>query len=59
MEGKCCSKAIAKLFEMMRRVEWTPQERVTEKLRLLHKGKARTDMDNYRGISISIVMWAR
>ena len=51
--GPMLRKALTKIFEMMRETEWTPEDWASERLKILHKGKSRYDLDNYRGISIS------
>ena len=51
--GTKLKKALTRIFEMMRVTEWTPDDWTSEKLHLLHKGKSKYKLDNYRGISIS------
>ena len=51
--GQHLMRALTKLFEMMREAEWTPDDWSKEKKNLLHKGKSKQHLDNYRGISIS------
>ncbi len=41
------------MFNEMKRFEWTPQECVEETLKLPHKGKAKDNLDNNRGIAIT------
>ena len=44
--------AIAKVFEQIRQEEWIPPDWKGERVTLLHKGKSRLSLDNYRGIAI-------
>jgi hypothetical protein len=50
--GEGLNGILISLFNACKDEEWTPQEWAAEKLKLLHKGKKRTLLDNYRGISI-------
>ena len=51
--GDGLRKALAKLFTGFTKWEWTPEEWAQERVTLLHKGKTKRNLDNYRGISIS------
>ncbi len=45
--------ALTKCFNKMLEVEWIPEEWAHEKLKMLHKGKSKQKLDNYRGIAIT------
>jgi len=51
--GKNLIAAMRKIFEWMRKCEWTPEEWTQEEVKMLHKGKSKMKLDNFRGISIS------
>ena len=43
---------LANLFEDMRHFEWKPIELEEKKMTLIHKKSSKSNLDNYRGISI-------
>ena len=45
-------EAITTIMEQIRQEEWIPAEWKRERVTLLHKGKSRMLLDNYRGIAI-------
>ncbi len=51
--GERLGKNLVNMFNEMKRLEWTPQEWAEETLKLLHKGKEKDNLDNYRGIAIT------
>ena len=51
--GDSLHAAIATIFEQMREEGWTPEEWNSESVQLIHKGKSKQDIQNYRGIAIS------
>ncbi len=51
--GEVLRGALARCFNKMLEVEWIPEEWAHEKLKMLHKGKSKQNLDNYRGIAIT------
>ena len=50
--GGALWKAITFIMEAIRQQEWIPEAWRVERVTLLHKGKSRMMLDNYRGIAI-------
>ena len=45
-------EAVTVIMEQIRQEEWIPESWKGERVTLLHKGKSRLSLDNYRGIAI-------
>lgn len=51
--GPKLQEALTQIFRLIQDEEWVPPELTREKVKLIHKGKSRTDLDNYRGIALT------
>ncbi len=45
-------EAITEIMEQIRKEEWIPESWKKEGVTLLHKGKSKLSLDNYRGVAI-------
>ena len=51
--GPILQKALTRIFKAIQSEEWIPPDWTQERVKLLHKGKSKTNLDNYRGIAIT------
>jgi hypothetical protein len=51
--GRPLHEALAKVFDIMRKIGVTPKSWNKEAVRMIHKAGKKTDLNNYRGIAVS------